>query len=131
MFTLENVFEKRAEFENACKRADACKDKVFNSLIKRLVSAKTEAEFLQAIFNNFYGVYEYVSKFGLEYDYVGDFHEGFARAYKDDKWGFINTKFEKICKLEYDDVGIFNEGFAKVLKGKKLGKLYADGREEF
>jgi hypothetical protein len=125
MFTLENVYEKRAEF------VAVCAGKIPNSAFKRLVSAETEAEFLQVIFDYFYQVYEHVDKFGLEYDYVGYFYEGFARVRKVGKWGFINTKFNEVCKLEYDDVCIFQEGFANVKKGDKWGIFYVDGREEF
>jgi len=159
MFTIENVFEKRAEFEVACK------DKMPNSAFKKLVSAKTKTEFLQVIFDNFYWIYEYVDKFGLRYDYVDDsyegyarveiggkwgfidssfkevcelkysyvrkFNKGFARVKKGKKWGFVDTSFKEVCELKYDDVSIFNEGFARVKKGGKWGKLYPDGREVF
>lgn len=125
MFTRENVFEKRKEFENACK------GKIHNSMLKEIGSAKTEAEFLQVIYSHFYWVYGNVSKFGLKYDYVGYFYEGFARVNKGKKWGFIDTKFNKICELKYDYAGYFREGFAIVKKDKKWGKLYPDGREEF
>lgn len=125
MFKLENVYEKRAEFENACK------GKIPNPEFKRLVSAETEAEFLQVIFDNFCWIYERVSKFVLGYDYVGDFHEGFARVKKGKKFGFINTKYKEICKLEYDYAGIFQGGFARVKKGGKWGIFYADGRVVF
>jgi hypothetical protein len=126
MFTLENVFEKRAEFENACKDERACEPE-----FKRLVSAKTKVEFMQVILDNFYWVYRFVDKFGLEYDYVDDFAEGFARVNKDDKWGFLDTSFKEICELKYDYVDNFCEGFADVEKDGNWGKLYPDGRVEF
>ena len=144
MFTKENVFEKRAEFENACKRAQACKEE-FHKLLK----AETKSEFMQVIFDNFYWVYEHVDKFGLEYDFVDNFYEGFARVKKGGKYGFIDTSFKEFA-LEYDYVGDFYKGFARVKKGKKWGfvntkfeevcgvrkggkwgKLYPDGREVF
>lgn len=125
MFTIENILEKRAEFENACK------DKSLYPISKELISAKTKAEFLQAIFDNFFWVYKHVDKFGLEYDYVGNFIEGYAVVEKNNKFGFINKKFKEICNLEYDDFRIFHEGFADVKKGDGWGKLYPDGREEF
>jgi len=125
MFTKENVFERRKEFEAACK----CK--IPNSKFKRLVSANTKAEFMQVIFDNFYWIHEHVDKFGLEYDFVDDFYEGFARVEKDDKWGFINVSGEEICELKYDYVRSFKNGFARAEKDDKWGKLYPDGREVF
>ena len=62
-----------------------------------------------------------------EFDYAGDFNEGFAAVLKDRKWGYINTKGEQIVKCKFDGVGDFNEGFAAVKKDGKCGYINTKG----
>ena len=58
-----------------------------------------------------------------EYNYVGDFSEGFAEVRKGGKWGFVNKKGELVVPCEYDYVCSFSEGFAEVEKGEKTYKI--------
>lgn len=66
----------------------------------------------------------------VDYFYVDNFNEGFARVkkygeedYKDGKWGYINTKGEQIVECKFDDAYDFNEGFARVEKDGKWGYI--------
>ena len=55
----------------------------------------------------------------LQYDYVGNFHEGFARVRLNSRWNFINTEGKLISETWFDCVNDFSEGLARVtLKGK-------------
>lgn len=126
MFTLDNVFEKRSEFENACKKA-----KFYEEEFHKLLKAETKSDFMQVIYDNFNWVYKEVTQFGLKYDYAGYFNEGITRVGIDNKYGFIDTEFKEICEIKYDDVGYFNEGFARVKKGDKWWFINRNGKEYF
>ena len=51
-----------------------------------------------------------------EFDYAGDFNEGFAAVLKDRKWGYINTKGEQIVECKFDDVGYFTKALLLLKK---------------
>ena len=63
----------------------------------------------------------------LEFDYAGNFNEGFSAVLKDGKWGYINTKGEQIVECKFDGVGYFNKGFAPVEKDGKWGYINTKG----
>ena len=63
----------------------------------------------------------------LEFDYAGNFNEGFSAVKKDGKWGYINTKGEQIVECKFDDAYYFNEGFARVKKDGKWGYINTKG----
>lgn len=80
-----------------------------------------------------------------EYDYVGDFAEGFFRVFvgeipdeEDDvrlkpqtfrgKWGFVDAKGELLIKPDYQYVTPFQNGFAKVQKEGKWGMIDNTGK---
>ena len=63
----------------------------------------------------------------LEFDYAGNFNEGFSAVLKDGKWGYINTKGEQIVECKFDGVRGFNEGFAAVKKDGKWGYINTKG----
>ena len=52
----------------------------------------------------------------LEFDYAGNFNEGFAPVQKDGKWGYINTKGEQIVECKFDDVGYFTKALLLLKK---------------
>jgi len=85
--TLQNVYEHRADFEAACKKAGACKPEY-----KKLNKAKTKAKFMKIIYNNFNWVYDKVTKFMLKYDYAYNFSEGLARVKLNGKYGYIDKQ---------------------------------------
>ena len=64
-----------------------------------------------------------------EFDYAGNFNEGFAVVLKDGKWGYINTKGEQIVECKFDEVRDFNEGFASVKKDGKWGYINTKGEQ--
>ena len=64
-----------------------------------------------------------------KYDYVRDFHEGFARVELNDKWGFVNQKGEEVVELKYVKVYNFHEGLAQVMLNRKWGYVDTKGEE--
>jgi hypothetical protein len=65
----------------------------------------------------------------IKYHYVFPFKNGFARVKLQDKWGFINEKFEEVFGgCEFLKVSDFdNEGYALVLcedSSQPLGEIY-------
>lgn len=78
---------------------------------------------MNKIFNKSYKkILNYYYKFinSLVFDYVGDFHEGFAKVKVFGKYNFINTKGELLWKEdEFDLVWNFYNGFAIVYKEGK------------
>ena len=62
----------------------------------------------------------------LEFDYAGNFNEGFSAVLKDGKWGYINTKGVE-CK--FNEVRDFKEGFAAVEKDGKWGYINTKGEQ--
>jgi len=70
---------------------------------------------IKKILLNYY--YKFINS--LVFDYVGDFHEGFAKVKVFGKYNFINPQGELLWKGnewfdEFDRVGDFSEGFAWV-----------------
>ena len=65
----------------------------------------------------------------LEFDYAGNFNEGFSAVLKDGKCGYINTKGEQIIECKFDDAYYFNEGFARVEKDGKYGYINTKGEQ--
>ena len=66
---------------------------------------------------------------GLDYDGIGDFHEGLATATLNKKTGYIDKTGKLVIPCVYDDVWYFNNGLARVkIDGKenyidKSGKI--------
>ena len=63
------------------------------------------------------------------YDYVGDYYEGFAMVELNEKWGFINREGKEICEIKYDFVGDYHNGFARVKLNGKWGFINREGKE--
>lgn len=55
-----------------------------------------------------------------QYERLGSFHEGLAKARRDGNWGFINTLGEEVIPCRYSEVGDFSEGRAYVSNGTGL-----------
>lgn len=71
---------------------------------------------IKKILLNYY--YKFINS--LVFDYVGDFHEGFAKVKVFGKYNFINTKGELLWKEdEFDLAWNFYNGFARVYKEGK------------
>jgi hypothetical protein len=67
---------------------------------------------------------------GKNYDFVGDFKNGFARVELNLQFGFINEKGEEIVPVKYLNVWDFCNGFAKVESFKcKMGIINENGEE--
>jgi len=67
-----------------------------------------------------------------ELTYIPDdfyFHEGLARSYKCDKWGFIDKKGIVVIPYIYDRAEDFHEGFARVWRNEKWGFVDNTGQE--
>ena len=62
------------------------------------------------------------------FDWVSDFHEGFARVELKEKYNFINENGELINPNRwYNWIGNFNEGFAKVKLNRKWNFINQNG----
>ena len=64
-----------------------------------------------------------------KYNYIGDFHEGLAWFWVNDKYGFINKEGKEVVKAKYDDVGDFHEGLARFCLNDKYGFINKEGKE--
>lgn len=122
--TLQNVYEHRADFEAACKKAGACKPEY-----KKLIKAKTKAKFMNIIYNNFYWVYDEVTKFMLKYDYAYNSSEDLALVRLNDKYGYIDKQGNEVIPLKYDDAYNFSNGLARVELAGKYGYIDKQGNE--
>jgi hypothetical protein len=58
-----------------------------------------------------------------KYDGVGSFHDGLCVVAFQNKFGFINTKMQKVIPLNYDGVSNFFEGHALVKINNKCGAI--------
>ncbi len=67
-----------------------------------------------------------------EYDYIGNFYEGFAKVNIRNKWGYINEQGEVVIEMQFDFAKDFNEGYAaikmKSLLGPKWGYINREGK---
>ena len=124
-FTLETVYKNRKAFEKACKKANACETEY-----KKLISAKTNKEFLDVIYRNFTWVYERVSRFGFKYyDAIIILGNGLIMVKLNGKYGFIDKQGKEICEPKYDYVDDFNNGFAYIRLNGKYGFINEQGKE--
>ena len=80
---------------------------------------------------------EGLAKAAVNYDYIDDFHEGFAMVYKGEKVGFIDKMGNEVIPCEYDfkedkvDANCFIDGLALVRKGDKTCFINKEGKEAF
>ncbi len=65
----------------------------------------------------------------LDYDYVGEFHEGLAIVQKYDKCGFIDKTGNEVIKTEYNYANDFHEDLAIVTKNYKSSFIEKTGNE--
>lgn len=154
-FTFQNVWERRAEFEAACKKARACAPQY-----RRLKSVKTEKGFMRVIEDNTIwihskledyeweipdnkdsihglirvrrcqrvGLKRYDGTYLLEpqYNYIHSFNEGLARFEDDNKYGFLNPHGQIVIKPKYEYAGDFSEGLALIRIDHRYGYIDAD-----
>lgn len=62
------------------------------------------------------------------YSSVGYFHEGYARAKKNGKYGFVDENGNEIIPPKYEWVGQFKEGVARVFSNNKAGYIEKQGK---
>ena len=68
-----------------------------------------------------------------EYDFIGEFHKGYALVRKNNLWGMINKKGEEIIRPDYEYIdynpstGYFTCGAAIVMCGGKYGFVDKNG----
>jgi len=78
---------------------------------------------------------EGLAKVVVNYDEVCDFHEGLARVYKGDKYGFIDKMGNEVIPCIYDfmeEVDLnFHDGLAFVRQGDKHFFINKEGKEAF
>lgn len=70
---------------------------------------------------------ERIRKFN-RYSSVGYFHEGYARAEKNGKYGFVDKNGNEIIPPKYEWVGQFKEGVARVFTNDKAGYVEKQGK---
>ncbi len=70
---------------------------------------------------------ERIRKFN-RYSSVGYFHEGYARAEKNGKYGFVDKNGNEIIPPKYEWVGQFKEGVARVFTNDKAGYVAKKGK---
>jgi hypothetical protein len=121
-FTFDNVYRNRDEFEDACKKAGACKDE-----FKRLVSANNYEDFMRVIYDNFRWINNNIREFYPKFDDAYSFYEGFACVKIGEKYGFMKTDGSYLTDMCFDDAYYFSEGFARVKIGEKWGYIKIDG----
>jgi hypothetical protein len=56
-----------------------------------------------------------------KYDFIDSYIYKLNRVKLNNKWGFINEKFEEICEIKYDYIGIFSSDIACVYLNNKCG----------
>ncbi len=65
----------------------------------------------------------------LVYDYLGWISEGYIRAKKGDKYGFLDCEGREVIPFIYEQVQDFSEGIVIVTKGKYEGVINGKGEE--
>ncbi|OJJ20266.1 hypothetical protein BKI52_17520 [marine bacterium AO1-C] len=70
---------------------------------------------------------ERIRKFN-RYSSVGYFHEGYARAEKNGKYGFVDKDGNEIIPPKYEWVGQFKEGVVRVFTNDKAGYVEKEGK---
>ena len=85
--------------------------------------------------NDFYSTKGVIDKSGREvvpcgkYDDVEEYHEGFARVKKDDRYGFVDKMGREVIPCEYDWATGFHDGLALVQKNGEECYIDKDRRE--
>lgn len=64
---------------------------------------------------------------GMDYSYVGSYHEGYVVVGNDSKYGYANEEGELVIPLEYDSSNNFYDGVASVRKDGKYGYIDTKG----
>lgn len=64
----------------------------------------------------------------LQWDYIGDFIEGFACVKKNYKWGYIDTSYNVLLNPQFDIALNFSNGLACVKKNGKWGCVDSSGK---
>lgn len=79
---------------------------------------------------------EGLAKAAVNYDAVGDFHDGLAMVHKGDKYGFIDKLGNEVIPCIYDFLPgrlnyNFHDGLAFVMQGEKHFFINKEGKEAF
>lgn len=81
-----------------------------------------------------YTLYGIVDEMGNEicspqYEYIGDFLDGYAFAKKKDKWGLIDNNGTDVIPFQYDDCGgVISNGLIAIKKQEKWGYINIQGK---
>ena len=62
-----------------------------------------------------------------KYNWIGEFRNGFACIYLNDKWGFIDETGKEVVECKYDFVYEFKNGFFKVKLNDEYFWINQDG----
>jgi hypothetical protein len=65
------------------------------------------------------------------FDYVGDFHSGYAKVELNGKWNFINKERKIQFDQWFDWIGNFYEGYARVRLNGKWNLINTEGKIQF
>jgi hypothetical protein len=123
MFTFDNVYEKREEFEKVCKSVGACAVEY-----SKLIESKTKEDFMKVIYYNFKWINDKIDEFEPKFDNVNNFSGCIARVRLGDKWGFIDKSGKYLVEPKFDEVYSFSEGFARVRLCSKWGFIDKSGK---
>lgn len=63
------------------------------------------------------------------YGYIGEFNNGLALVFKNNKAGFIDKQGNNKIQCKYDDGNVFSEGIAAVKRDRKWGYINTQGKE--
>ncbi|MEJ2527294.1 MAG: WG repeat-containing protein [Sulfurovaceae bacterium] len=63
------------------------------------------------------------TSFASIYDYITPFHDGYAAARLDDKWGIIDKSGKKVTAFTYEYAHSFFEGLASIKRDGKYGYI--------
>lgn len=63
------------------------------------------------------------------YDYIFDFHDGYASVKLNGKYGFIDKEAKEVVPCIYDDVSRFDNGLASVCLNGKWGVINGEGNK--
>ena len=121
-FTFQNVWENRDAFIEACREKEA-----YESELKPLIEAKTENEFMQVVYDNFYWICSEIADFEPKFDRAFYFKDGYAKVVLNGKWGFVKEDGSYLIEPRFDYIHRFYEDCAVVELDGKFGYIKTDG----
>lgn len=71
----------------------------------------------------------HVQSSAFQYEYICNFSNGYARAKRNKKWGYIDKTGKEVIPCIFELVDDFNDGIAFVKQGGKWGIIDCDGKQ--